>query len=148
MSTNHADLPKPCDDASVTTDTIHLGERIDRPAADVYAYVVNPVHLPDWAHGLGGGVEEVDGEWFVDGDGGKVKVAFAPPNYYGILDHDVTLPSGETFSNPVRVVPYGNGCEVVFSVRRIPGSSDADFTRDTDAVAGDLARLKEILEAQ
>jgi hypothetical protein len=32
------------------------------------------------------------------------------------LDHDVTLPSGETLSNPMRVVPNGTGSEVVFTL--------------------------------
>jgi uncharacterized protein YndB with AHSA1/START domain len=128
------------------SDTAHLAERIDRPAADVYAYVADPRHLPEWAPGLGEGVEQVDGEWFVRTGGGPVKVAFHPANDDGILDHVVTFPSGESFLNPLRVVPYGEGSEIVFSVRRAPGTSDEDFARDTGLVAADLARLKAILE--
>jgi uncharacterized protein YndB with AHSA1/START domain len=132
----------------VTTDTAHIGARIDRPAADVYAYIANPAHLPEWAHGLGGQATEEDGEWFVETPGGRIKVVLAPANYYGILDHDVTYPNGETYSNPVRVVPYGGASEIVFSVRRNPGTSDADFERDTSLVTADLVRLKEILESR
>lgn len=77
---------------------------------------------------------------------GRVGLAFAPPNDYGVLDHTVTTPAGETFVNPMRVIPYGDGSEVVFSVRRQPGVSDEDFARDTGHVAADLGRLKRTLE--
>jgi hypothetical protein len=79
---------------------------------------------------------------------GRVQVAFAPPNDFGILDHDVTLPSGEVVSNPLRVIPDGDDCEVVFTLRRTPGMTDAEFERDAAAVASDLRRLAQILEAQ
>ncbi|MCO8271129.1 SRPBCC family protein [Actinoplanes sp. TRM 88003] len=132
----------------MTTDTAHIAERIDRPANDVYAYVSNPANLTAWAPGLGESVEQEDGDWYVHSAalGGRVRVEFAPKNGFGVLDHLVTLESGRQFLNPVRVVPYGDGSEIVFSVRRPPGTPDADFARDSDNVAADLARLKQILE--
>ena len=130
----------------MSTDTAHIGERIDRSPGDVYAYVANPAHIMEWAPGLGDRVEQVDGEWFVESEGmGRVKVVFAPPNEYGVLDHEVFLPTGEVFLNPLRVVPYGDGSEIVFSVRRPPAYSDEEFERDCGLVAADLARLKGIL---
>ena len=127
--------------------TRHIGERIARPADAVYRYAADPANLAHWAPGLGTAVEQVDGEWFVDSPMGRVRVTFAPPNEFGVLDHEVTLPTGEAFLNPMRVVPYGKGCEVVFSVRRFPGVTDDEFARDSGLVAADLARLKQILEA-
>jgi hypothetical protein len=131
----------------MTTDTAHLGERIDRPAADVYAYAADPANLPQWAPGLGSAVEQAGGIWYVDSPMGRVRLDFAPPNEHGILDHEVTLPTGEHFMNPLRVVPYGDGSEIVFSVRRAPGATDDEFARDVGLVAADLARLKQILES-
>ena len=133
----------------MTSDTAHLAERIARPAGEVYAYAADPAHLAHWAPGLGSTVEQVDGQWFVGGGGtGRVRVEFAPDNSFGVLDHVVTPVSGEAFLNPLRVVPYGDdGCEIVFSVRRLPGTSDGEFTRDCGLVAADLARLRKILEA-
>ncbi|MER5839118.1 SRPBCC family protein [Streptomyces prasinus] len=126
----------------------HLGIRIDRTAADVYAYASQPANLPAWAHGLGDSVERIDGRWVAESSPmGRVVVAFAPPNEWGVLDHDVTLPSGETVHNPVRVLVDGPGSEVVFTLRRQPGTSDAAFERDASMVAADLARLKELLES-
>jgi hypothetical protein len=72
------------------TESRHVSEWIDRPAADVYEYASNPANLPNWAPGLGRSVENVDGQWFVETDSGRVGVAFAERNEYGVLDHDVT----------------------------------------------------------
>jgi len=77
---------------------------------------------------------------------GPVVVAFAERNDHGILDHDVTLPSGETVHNPMRVIADGPGCEVVFTLRRRPGMGDEDLARDAQAVADDLVTLKRVLE--
>jgi hypothetical protein len=70
----------------------------------------------------------------------------APRNDFGVLDHDVTLPTGETVHNPVRVIGDGDGCEVVFTLRQRSDMTDEDFERDADAVARDLATLKALLE--
>lgn len=124
-----------------------ISEWINRAAADVYEYASDPANLPNWAPGLGSSVENVDGQWFVETSEGRVGVAFAPRNDYGVLDHEVTLPSGDVIYNPLRVVPDGDGCEVVFSLRRLPDMSDGDFARDAGLVQADLTRLKHVLEA-
>jgi hypothetical protein len=124
----------------------HVSEHVDRPPADVYAYVADPANLPSWAQGLGSTVEHVGGEWFVETPGGRARVAFAARNDLGVLDHEVTTPSGETVYVPMRVVPDGDGCEVVFTVRRTPGMTQEELERDAGLVAADLARLKQLLE--
>lgn len=124
----------------------HVSEVIHRSPEDVYAYASNPANLPAWAAGLALGVATRDGPTLtVDSPMGRVSVRFAPPNEFGILDHDVTLPSGETVANPVRVVPHPDGCEIIFTVRQrdLP---DAEFDRDTETVAADLTRLKSLVE--
>ena len=72
--------------------------------------------------------------------------AFAPRNDLGVLDHHLTLKSGEVIYVPMRVIADESGSEVVFTVRRRPGMTDDEFKADGDAVAADLARLKRVLE--
>ena len=132
----------------MTSGSLHLSERIDRPVDEVYAYVSDPANVPAWAPGLGSAVENVDGRWYVESPMGRVGLAFADRNAYGVLDHEVTLPSGEVIYNPMRVIRDGDGCEVVFTLRRMPGVSDEEFERDANAVAADLARLKTIAEGR
>lgn len=124
-----------------------ISERIDRRAADVYEYASDPTNLLHWAPGLGNSVENVNGRWFVETPSGRVGFAFVERNKYGVLDHEVTLPSGDVIYNPMRVVPYGEGSEVIFSLRRLPDMSDEDFARDAGLVQADLTRLKQVLEA-
>ncbi len=124
----------------------HLSTFIDLPAADVYAYASDPANLVHWAAGLGRATRRADASWIVHSPMGVVTVLFAPPNEFGVLDHEVTLATGETVYNPMRVIPDGLGCEVVFTLRRTPTMTDREFARDADAVVADLARLRRILE--
>lgn len=126
----------------------HLAVRIDCPPEAAYAFASDPTRLPEWAPGLGTAVERVGDAWFVESPLGRVRLAFAPANDFGVLDHDVTLPSGEVFHNPMRVLRDGDGCEIVFTVRRQDGMSDEEFARDVAAVAADLATLKDLLESR
>jgi len=124
----------------------HLSTYIERPAAEVYAYVVNPANLPNWATGLSGSIEQRDGRWFAESPMGDIEVRFVPENPYFVVDHEVRLSDGTTFNNPMRVIADGTGCEVVFTLRRRVDQSDDDYEADATAIRTDLATLKRLLE--
>ena len=126
----------------------HVSTFVNRPAPAVYAVAADPQRLPEWAAGLAGAEVVRDGDaWVTDSPMGRVRIAFAPRNDLGVLDHTVTLPTGEAVLNPMRVMPVDDAtCEVVFSVRQRAGMSDDDLERDVEAVARDLATLKELVE--
>lgn len=111
----------------------HVSVSIDRPVPLVYGFAGDPANLPKWAAGLS--------------VLGQVEVKFAEKNDLGVLDHEVTLPTGERFHNPMRVVPNLGGSEVVFTLFRQPGMSDEDFLQDQQAVENDLRKLKSLLES-
>ena len=127
-------------------DSRHIGIRISRPAQPVYDYASEPSNLPAWAPGLCDRVDLVDGEWIASSPMGRIVLKFAPRNEFGVVDHEVTLADGQTFYNPLRVLPDGAECEVVFTLRRLDGVTDEEFERDAAAVGSDLARLKDLLE--
>jgi putative acetyltransferase len=114
--------------------------------AAVYAFVSDLANLPRWAPGLGSDVVHEDGRWSVGTPDGRARVEMAPPNPFGVLDHDVTTPSGELVHVPLRALADGDGSEVVFTLRPQPGMSDEDLDRDEGLVTSDLARLKRVLE--
>jgi hypothetical protein len=132
----------------MSSESRHITTMIHRPAAVVYDYVSDPSHLPEWAAGLSGSIEQIDGRWVAQSPMGQVVVAFVERNGYGVLDHDVTLPSGQTVTNPMRVIPDGDDAEVVFTLRRAPAMTEDDFSRDIDAVTADLRMLKQLLESR
>ncbi|MGY4644245.1 SRPBCC family protein [Cellulomonas sp. URHB0016] len=131
----------------MTTGSRHLSVFIDRPVPEVCAFVSDPANLPRWAPGLGREVVQEDGRWFVQTTEGRVQVTFAPPNDFGVLDHEVRTPTGETVHVPLRAIADGDGAEVVFTLRRATWMTDADLERDAALVSADLALLKAVLEA-
>ena len=125
----------------------HVSVHIARPTAEVYEFASDPRNLPRWASGLARSAVRKEGdEWVADAPFGTVRLRFAEPNPFGVLDHDVTLESGVTIHNPMRVVRNGPGSEFVFTLIRQPGMSDAQFAEDRAAVEKDLATLKRLLE--
>lgn len=125
----------------------HISTSIAAPAADVYAFVANAENLPRWAAGLSQSTVTRDGDgWVVDSPMGRVFVRFAPLNSYGVVDHHVTLPSGEVVYNPLRVVANDRGCDVVFSLFRRDGMSDEEFVDDARRVQADLDELRRLFE--
>jgi len=124
----------------------HISISINCPAAEVYEFASNPENLPKWAGGISGSIKQVGGDWLAESPMGTVKVKFAEKNKFGVLDHDVTLPSGVTIYNPMRVFPNNDGSELVFTLYRRPDMSDRMVEEDARMVERDLARLKSVLE--
>lgn len=134
---------------SMAPESRHLSVVIERPAAAVYEYAADPANLPTWASGLADtALEQTDEGWVADSPMGRVVVDFVERNDLGVLDHVVTLASGERVYNPLRVIPYGDDCEVVFTIRRRSTMSTDEFERDAAAVATDLDTLKRVLESR
>jgi hypothetical protein len=127
----------------------HISVFIDRRPAEVYEFASDPRNLSRWAAGLAKSEVRQEGdEWVADSPMGKVKIRFVPQNRLGVLDHDVTLESGVTAYNPMRVVRNGDGSELIFTLFRQPGMSEERFAEDGAAVDKDLRSLKKLLEGE
>ncbi|MEJ7649818.1 MAG: SRPBCC family protein [Nakamurella sp.] len=123
----------------------HVSTVIRATTAQVYAFAADPDNLPRWAAGLAQSEVHRDGDLLrVDSPMGTVTVQFAQPNSLGVLDHTVTLPSGTSVVNPMRVVEHPDGAEIIFTVRQLE-LTDAEFDRDCGIVAADLERLANLL---
>lgn len=118
---------------------------IAKPYAEVYGFLSQPENLPQWAQGLGQGIEKCGDAWQVHTPSGVVSMTFADENAYGVLDHTVHLPDGHQVYVPMRVVTHGAGSEVMLTLFRQPGMSDADYARDARAIQQDLQRLQTLL---
>lgn len=123
---------------------IHIS--IERDWNDVYAFMAKPENMPLWASGLSSGLTQDGEEWVAPGPLGNARVRFAPANAFGVVDHLVALENGVTVHNALRVVPNGDGAEVMFTLLRQADMSDEQFAGDAEWVAKDLAALKSILE--
>jgi len=124
----------------------HISITINRSATEVYQFVSKYKNLPLWAAGLSGSIQKEGKDWVADSPMGKIKVKLALENPFGILDHQVTLPSGETVYNPLRVIPNNKGCELVFTLYHLPERTTTEFSEDAEMVKKDLERLKQLME--
>ena len=124
----------------------HISVTINRPPREVYNFACKARNLPKWATGLGGSIKKVNGQWVADSPMGRIKILFAKKNTFGVLDHDVTLGSGITFHNPLRVIPNREASEIIFTLYRQPGMTNKKFLQDTKWVRKDLKILKGLLE--
>ena len=119
----------------------HVSRVITASPDLVYEYASNVDNLPRWAAGLAQGEVDRDGDTLlVASPMGRVQVRFVERNRFGVLDHDVTLPSGTVVSNPFRVLSHPEGAEVIFTVRQLERDDD-EFAGDIAMVAADLERL-------
>ena len=121
---------------------------IGRDWREVYAFVRRPENFARWASGAARSLRQEGGEWVADGPDGRAVLRFAAPNDVGVLDHTVVLGAGAEVYMPLRAIRNGGGCELVLTLFRQPGMSDAIFARDAEWVARDLATLKGLLESE
>jgi len=130
-----------------TVDSQTLSIRIECPWRAVYDFTAEPANFAAWARGMGDSLQRVDNHWVVQTPSGRMTVRFSEKNSFGILDHYVRTPAGAEIYIPLRVIANGEGCEVMLTVFRLPGMSDATFAADAAAVRRDLQALKTLLES-
>ena len=124
----------------------YVSVAIEREPEAVYAFTSNPENLPQWAMGLGQGVQRAGQHWEVKTEQGTVGLRFTPHNAYGVLDHTVVLADGTEVYVPMRVMPNGTGSEVMLVLFRQPEMDDNAFARDAGLMQNDLSTLKALLE--
>ncbi|WP_202943207.1 SRPBCC family protein [Thiobacillus denitrificans] len=117
---------------NVETIAVHIAA----PPERVHAFASNPENLPRWVPSFFESIERVDATWVARTPLGRVVVAFVPDNGPGVLDHTLTLPSGERITNSMRVIASGEGSEVLFTLIQRAGTSDAAFRQDAALGAG------------
>jgi hypothetical protein len=129
---------------TMTARIVHIG--IERNWREVYDYAAEPENMPLWASGLASGLTRDGAGWVAAGPLGEIRVRFAPRNDFGVLDHHVTMADGTGVDNALRVVPNGSGCEVMFTLLKLPDMDDERFAADAAWVEKDLAALKTLME--
>jgi hypothetical protein len=121
---------------------------IEASPQSVYDFASDPANLPRWASGLGGSIRFQDGTWVIESPDGAMIFEFVEKNGFGVLDHIVTLKSGEKFYNPMRVIPNGSGSEIIFTLFQTPDMDDQRFAQDAKIVESDLRTLKRVIEGR
>ena len=95
-----------------------------------YEFVSNLENMPKWATTFCRSIKKSNEEWIIETLQGPIKIKIAPKNDFGILDHTVTPTPGVEIYVPMRVVPNGQGSEVVFTLFQQPGMTDENFAKE------------------
>jgi hypothetical protein len=119
---------------------------IQAPADRVYAFVLDGGNMPKWMTSFMRSVKKEGDKWIANTSAGQMEFRFVSRNEFGVLDHRVKLPSGVEVLNPMRVVPNGNGCEIMLTLFQLPDVTDEAFAADAANVERDLRTLKEVME--
>ena len=123
---------------------------IDRPAAEVHAFLADVTNWPRWAIvnilSVQPGTEP--DWWSIEAPQGPAEIRLRADPATGIVDHDFRDPAypDDVATVPARVVANGRGAHVSLTIFQPPGMDDADFEREMAPVDRELATLKELLE--
>src|SRR5689334_2321441 len=117
------------------------------PPRQVVDFLADVHNWKTWAPWVRGVAKSSDRDWTIETDGGAMHLRFVESNSVGVLDHTVTLASGVSVYNSMRVSPNGGGSELVMIVLQTPPATSEEFERDVQAVRDDFARIKKVLEA-
>jgi hypothetical protein len=117
------------------------------PRDELIAFLADMNNWTTWAPWVRSVRRSSVRDWTLETDAGPMEVRFVEPNSLGVLDHEVTLASGVTVLNSMRVLANGSGSELVMVVFQSPDASAEQFERDLQAVRDDLARIRNVAEA-
>ena len=100
-----------------------------------------------WAPWVRGVARASARDWTLETDGGALRLHFVEANSLGILDHTVTLASGDIICNAMRVSANASGSELSMVVLQTPPATSVQFEQDVQAVRDDFGRIKRVVEA-
>jgi Polyketide cyclase / dehydrase and lipid transport len=124
------------------------GVTIAAVPAEVWAFVADGANLPRWAIGFAKSVRPDRSGWLVTTAQGEVPTAIAADQRTGTVDFRMEPAPGVTASAYARVMPNGEGAELVFTQFQQPGVSDEVFDQLVAAVGHELVALKALLEVE
>jgi len=116
------------------------------PPREVVEFLADVNNWKTWAPWIRTVSKASARDWTVETDGGTLQMRFVEANALGVLDHTVSLASGVSVYNAMRVSANGAGSELSMVVLQTPPASNVEFERDVQAVRDDFARIKKVLE--
>jgi polyketide cyclase/dehydrase/lipid transport protein len=126
------------------TQTVTIGA----PPKQVLGFVGDGANLPRWAIGFAKSVRRCEAGWMVATGQGEVPTSIVVDEDAGTVDFRMEPTPGVEATAYARVVPNGEGSELVFTQMQQPGVPDEVFDQLVAAVGHELAALKALLEVE
>lgn len=120
---------------------------IDRPAAEVHAYLADARNWPQWSvvNVIAIEASEDPGWWQMTTPRGAGQLRIRADAETGLLDHDFRDPQA-AWTVPARVVANGRGAEFLMTFFQPAVLDDGEFDRQAALIDVELATLQKILE--
>ncbi|MGW2993612.1 SRPBCC family protein [Streptomyces sp. NPDC001193] len=121
---------------------------IERPVAEVFAFIADAANWPTWAIVNVKAIEPTEEPewWLMATPQGPARLRIRSNAELGILDHDY-VDEQASWQVPARVVANGTGSEFMITFFQPPAFTDSFFDEQTALVDTELAALKRSLEA-
>ncbi len=121
---------------------------INRPAEDVFAFLMSAENWPKWAiHGIKSVSPGSGGYWELETPSGPARFKLEGDASSGIIDSTFVTGAGADWSIPGRVVSAGGGSVFVMVFSKPPGMSDEQFKQDMKLTDEEFSALKRQLES-
>lgn len=122
---------------------------IDRPAAEVHAFLADAANWPRWAVINVLAVEPGDepGWWKMSTPDGPAEFRIYADAATGIVDHEFRDETGEVARVPARVVGNERGADFLITITQPAELSDDVFDSLLGSLETELATLKKVLES-
>ncbi|MDO3381627.1 SRPBCC family protein [Gilvimarinus algae] len=120
-----------------------LSIAINAPADKVYHFVRDARNLPRWVPFFESVTAGEGNSWQVTTPDGPASFEFVEDNNLGVVDHTIRFASGDSLTNPMRIVSSGNGCVLMFTLFQHAGMTDAQFQEDLRLVEKDLDTIRQ-----
>jgi hypothetical protein len=123
---------------------------IDRPPAEVHAFLADAANWPQWAvvNVLAAEPAGEPGWWRIATPDGPAEFRIHADAATGVVDHEFRDPGDpdSIATVPARVVANGRGAEFLMTVFQPAELDDEEFDRFLDGAATEFAALKDVLE--
>jgi uncharacterized protein YndB with AHSA1/START domain len=122
---------------------------IAAPAARVFDLLADPASLPRWAVGFARAIHATEEGWEVETpSGARVPIRYVTQEAHGVVDFHTRPALQAEASAHARVLPNGDGAEVLFTQFQSPGLSDEAFAAQVRAVGHELVTLRALAEVE
>jgi hypothetical protein len=121
---------------------------IDTTADAVMSFLADGANLPRWAIGFANAVRPDGDRWIVTTGEAEVPTTITAHAAARTVDYQMEPEPGHLSTAYIRVVPNGDGAEVVFTQFQAPGMTDEMFGLLVTAVGHELVTLKAALEVE
>jgi hypothetical protein len=118
------------------------------PPKDVLGFIGDGANLPRWAIGFAKSVRPCEDGWIVTTGQAELPTVVVVDEGTGTVDFRMAPAPGVEATAYARVIPNGDGAEVVFTQFQQPGVLDEVFDQLVAAVGHELAALKACLEVE